>query len=103
MGMIQRGDRAGFLLETRGVLALQPLDGDDAIQARVARLPHFAHAARAEGGEDLVGAEFCACFELHTETHSSLAVQRADCAWITLYPHIERSTLTSTDPNDSWR
>jgi hypothetical protein len=32
--MIERSDGVNFLLETRRVLALQSLDGDDAVEAR---------------------------------------------------------------------
>jgi len=46
----------------------QPLDGNDAIEAGVARLPYFAHAACADGREDLVGAEFFAHRKRHEES-----------------------------------
>jgi len=46
----------------------QPLDGNDAIEAGVARLPHFAHAAGANGCEDFVGAEFFAGGQRHEES-----------------------------------
>jgi hypothetical protein len=36
VGMIERRDCVSFLLETRHVLALKALDGDDAVEARVA-------------------------------------------------------------------
>ena len=51
VGMIQRGDRARLLLEPRVMLALQPFDRDDAIQAGVAGFPHLAHAAGADGSD----------------------------------------------------
>lgn len=63
--MIERGDRVSFLLESRTVLALQLLDRDDPIQPRIESLPHFSHASRAEGREDLVRAEFVAYGEGH--------------------------------------
>ncbi len=40
------------------MLTEQELDGDDLIEPRVARLPHFAHAARANGRDDFLEAEF---------------------------------------------
>ena len=43
----------------------QHLDGDRPIQARVPRPIDLAHAARAEGGVDLVGAEGGAGRERH--------------------------------------
>src|SRR5579863_2452487 len=60
VGMIERRDGVSFLLETRRVLALQALDADDAIEARVARLVDLSHAARPDGREDFVRAEFVA-------------------------------------------
>ena len=47
--MIQRRHGARFALEAFGELLLGDLDGDDAVEPRVARLPHLAHAARADG------------------------------------------------------
>ena len=61
--MIQRGQRLRFALEAREPLGIgdeqlgQDLDRDVAIELRVARAIHLAHAAGAERGEDLVGAE----------------------------------------------
>src|SRR5580700_417224 len=40
--------------------AVEPLDGDDAVQARIGRLSHFVHPARADRGEDLVATELVA-------------------------------------------
>jgi hypothetical protein len=60
--MIQRGDRAGFALETlaalrvRGKIRRQNLDRNVAPEARVARSIDFAHTAGAEGDDDFVGA-----------------------------------------------
>ena len=48
MGMIQRGNRAGFLFETGAEANLELLDGDDAVQAGVAGFIDFPHAAFAE-------------------------------------------------------
>ncbi len=61
--MVELRDRAGFAVEPLAELRIsgegfgQDLDGDDAIEARVAGLVDLAHAAGAEGGEDLVRAE----------------------------------------------
>ena len=61
--MVERGDRAGLLLEAaqarpgRRQARRQDLDRDLAAEARVAGAIDLAHAARAERGEDLVGAE----------------------------------------------
>ena len=61
--MIQRGEDLRFALEPREPVRVgrerlgQDLDGDVAIELRVARPIHFAHPAGAEGGEDLVRAE----------------------------------------------
>jgi hypothetical protein len=46
-------------------LGLRNLDRDDTVEARVAGLPYLAHAARADGRKDLVGAEFVADREGH--------------------------------------
>ena len=61
--MIQRGNGAGFAFESLaqilplGDVLRQNLDGDDAVEPGVARLPHLPHAAGAKGGEDLIWAE----------------------------------------------
>jgi hypothetical protein len=54
--MIQRRDRASLALESLGMLSLETLDRDDAIDSCVAGLPYLAHPARAEGNDQLVGA-----------------------------------------------
>src|SRR6516164_8999219 len=54
MRMIQRGNRTRFLLESSRVLGLQPLNRDDAVQPRVARLPDLTHAARPERRQNFV-------------------------------------------------
>ena len=55
--MIERRNRARFLLEPVVVLSREALHRDDAIEPRVARFPHFPHATGTEEGKDLVGAE----------------------------------------------
>src|SRR5450759_5368689 len=57
VGMIQRGDSSRLALEAVGELLLGDLDGDRAVQPRVARSVHVAHAAGADGREDLVRTE----------------------------------------------
>ena len=63
VGVIELGGGAGFLLEAReavgirGEAGVNDLDGDVAPESRVPRPVDLAHAAGAEGREDLVGAE----------------------------------------------
>ena len=63
VGMVQRGDRPGLALEAcprigiAGDVARQDLDGDRAIEARVAGLVDLAHPAGAERRGDLIRAE----------------------------------------------
>src|SRR5437016_3975825 len=56
--MVQRGHGASFALEAFGELQLGGLDGDDAIQPRIAGLVHLSHASGADLRNDLVGAKF---------------------------------------------
>ncbi len=61
--MVQRREHLRLATESGQTIAIvgdrrqQHLDRDVAIQLRVARAVDLAHAARAKGGEDLVGAE----------------------------------------------
>jgi hypothetical protein len=61
--VIQRGEQLGFAPEPREPLRVvdngrrQELQGDVALQSRVARAVDFSHAAGAERGDDLVGAD----------------------------------------------
>jgi hypothetical protein len=63
VGMRQRGDGLRLALEAApairvgGVRGAQELDGDDAVQAGVARLVHLAHAARADRRQNLIRPE----------------------------------------------
>ena len=63
IGVVQGGHRVGLAFEPGervGVLRerfRQDLDRDEAVQFRIACFVHLSHAARAEGREDLVGAE----------------------------------------------
>src|SRR6202044_2827574 len=62
--VIQRGDSAGFLLETLEAFGFvgdrrrEDFEGDAAARARVARFVDFAHAARADQRDDFVGPKF---------------------------------------------
>ena len=61
--MIERRDRARLAVEAVAQLRVggerrgEDLDGDGAIEPRIAGAIHLAHAARAEQGDDLIGAE----------------------------------------------
>jgi hypothetical protein len=59
--MIQRGDGAGFAIESVTKSFGRDLDGDNPVEPRVASLPHFAHPSRTDGREDFVRAEFITC------------------------------------------
>ena len=69
--MIERGDDARFALEALAEVRIgsqgrgEDLDGDDAIEAGVARLVDLAHAAGAKGGLDFVRAKACARLQGH--------------------------------------
>src|SRR5215471_3063597 len=69
--MVQRGDALRLALEPPAELGIggesrgQHFDGDAAIQARVAGLVDFAHAAGAEERHDLVRTETHAWGEAH--------------------------------------
>ena len=62
-GVVQRGDRSGFLLEAGEAVSIarevgrQDLDGDVAAEAGVAGEVDLPHASRAELAADFVGAE----------------------------------------------
>jgi hypothetical protein len=63
--VVQRGDGTGFALKAFGKLFVRLLYGDNTVQARVARLVDFPHAANASAKADLIGAEFVACGQSH--------------------------------------
>ena len=69
--MVQRSDRAGFLLEAAQAVTIvgqgtrQDFDGDVALQPRVACAVNFAHTARAKKRLNLVRAKFCSRGESH--------------------------------------
>jgi hypothetical protein len=52
--VIQRGHGARLPLEALAELGVANLDGDPAVEPRVASLVHFAHATRPDWPEDLV-------------------------------------------------
>ena len=69
VGMIQRSNRASFLLEAPQAVGIfrkcfrEDFDGDVAAEARVLRAKHFAHSARANRRDNFVGPYFCAAEE----------------------------------------
>ena len=71
VGMRERGYRLRFAHEARqsdrilGHSLGKNLDGDDPVQPGVSRAVDFAHAARAEGGENFVRAKTSAIRERH--------------------------------------
>ena len=73
--VVQAGDGLGLALEplleigVRGDVPGEDFDGDGAVQTGVSRFVDFAHAARAEGGFDLVGAECGTGIEWHGSAH----------------------------------
>ena len=89
IGMIQRGDGARFEFEAlaaHGIVShvrRQDLQGDVASEASVAGAVYFTHAARAEGRDDFVGAEFVAGRERHLGIHPSVVDAAADRFWKT--------------------
>ena len=73
--MVQRGEHLRLALEPRQPLGVgderlgQDLDRDVAVEPRVARAIHLAHAAGAEGGEDLVRTQAGALAKGHWSRH----------------------------------
>jgi hypothetical protein len=65
VGMVQRSDGMRLALEALAEAVVAFLDGDGAVQARVARLPDFAHAAFAQRPKDLVGTQLIARGKRH--------------------------------------
>ena len=59
-GMIERRHSAGFAFEALAEIGLDHFERDRAVDARVARLPDFAHAAFAQRRDDLIRAGACA-------------------------------------------
>jgi hypothetical protein len=58
MRMIQCRDGQGFAREAVAEAVTALFHGNDAVQPRVARFPHLAHAACAKGREYFIRAEF---------------------------------------------
>ena len=65
VGVIQRCDGLRLFLEALAELLVRHLDGDGAIEPRVAGSVHFAHAAGTNGREDFVRAEASARLQCH--------------------------------------
>src|ERR1700722_17684300 len=63
--MIQRGEGAPLLVETRRVQALELFDRDDPIKPPITCLVHLAHAARANGRKDFVRSAITAWLKRH--------------------------------------
>jgi hypothetical protein len=79
VGMLQRGDSSGFMLEPLAELRARNLDRDVPIQTRVLGTIHFSHAARANRRKDFLRAELIAGRKLHIwRIKLSLAHHRAD-------------------------
>ena len=76
-GMIERGEQLCFTLKSREPIGIarervgQDFDRDLALQPRIFRAIHLAHAARAEKRDDLISAESSAGGEAHFCTASS--------------------------------
>ena len=79
MGMIERREDLCFALEARHALGIQregigqDLDRDVAAQSGISRAIHLAHAAGADGGEDLIRPEASAQGEGQTGCMWSIA------------------------------
>jgi len=59
---------------------LDPLNGDDAVEARIERLVHLAEATRADGRQDFVGAEFVAGRQGHLSDRAKFSRSGSVCA-----------------------
>ena len=55
VGVVQLGDGAGFLVEAAGEHGSGELAGDGAVEPRIMRFPHFAHAVGADGRKQFSG------------------------------------------------
>ena len=87
MGMVQGRDRACLALKALGEFALGDLQRDDAVQARVAGLPHLAHAAFAQQRHNLVGAEFVASRQHNKDVHA-IGLHQRECSRLEAAPKI---------------
>jgi hypothetical protein len=76
--MVQRGQRLRLSLEAHQAIGIgreqlgQDLDGDIAVEVRIARAIDLAHAARAEGGDEFMGAKTGAAAQRHCLRCSSM-------------------------------
>jgi hypothetical protein len=81
VGMIQGGDRAGLALKAFAEFFVSGLDGDDAVQPRIARFPPLPPAPcrrrRGAYGPSFWPADSAICVIL-----SSVSDRMADCCWI---------------------
>src|SRR6476661_6566811 len=78
VGMVQRGDSAGFALEALAEALGGDFDGDLAAQARVAGAVNLAHPALADARQDFIGAEFVADRTPHMRNAASLHHQETN-------------------------
>jgi hypothetical protein len=67
LGVIQRRNRLSLAAEAFAELGFGRFDGNDPIQPRVTRLPHFAHASLPDGRKNFVGSEFIADGRRHID------------------------------------
>src|SRR5271163_2418296 len=74
------------MLKALGELFLGKLDGDDAIETRVARFVHLAHPTSADGRKNLVGSQTSAGSQRHMVSNDSTlasALQTTRVYWTT--------------------
>src|SRR4026209_880144 len=91
VGMIQRREHLRLAPEARHALLImgerlrQDFDSDVTAEHRVMRPIHLAHAARADGREDLVRSETSPRCQRHkmSNNHTPLDHSAADSAWET--------------------
>src|SRR5579872_5278272 len=82
--MLQRRDRTGFALKAlpclvdRSDLRREHLDGHVAMETRVVRAIHLAHAPGADGRDDFVRTEPCPDWKCHALVDGNRG-GRADC------------------------
>ena len=65
MRMFERGDCLSFAQKAVGKPARAELDRHIAMQSGVPRLPHFSHAAFADGGDEFIRASLIAGLSFH--------------------------------------
>src|SRR5579863_93655 len=108
VGMIQAGNRASFALKplaqlgTAGEMSGRNLNGDDAIEARVAGAIHLAHPARTDGGKDFVRPEASAGGQRHLGLDYTPR-NRNDYHYLPKYRWETRPWETGPQPHFSFR